>query len=333
MNTIKKSLIRSLITPVFRRVLSSVSPPTAAEIIAFSAPPNVMRDKRFFSIWEKLGYHVTPVHFLEPIPPYKELLEATKRSNRTSWLSTWSNEILLPMLDIFAPYKAEYETFPETITSVTNQYHKANGYFHTIDACVLHSMIRHFKPKRIIEIGSGNSTYVSAQACLLNQRESGREVHLTAIEPFPNEILKQGFAGLSELIVERVQTLPHSMFEMLEENDILFVDSTHVLRTGGDVQYIYLEILPRLRKGVLVHIHDIFLPDEYPSEWMLDSHVFLTEQYLLQAFLLFNSAYEVIWATHNMLTQHKELVESTLDKATRIDGHAYPSSFWMRKTQ
>ena len=107
-----------------------------------------------------------------------------------------------------------------------------------------------------------------------------------AIEPYPNKLLTNGFAGLSDLIATPIQDVPLSTFTDLEANDILFIDSTHVLKTGGDVQYEYLEILPRLKKDVLIHAHDIFLPRSYPREWMYERRWFWTEQYLLQAFLM-----------------------------------------------
>lgn len=90
------------------------------------------------------------------------------------------------------------------------------------------------------------------------------------------------------------------LFQSLEANDILFIDSTHVLKIGGDVKYEYLEILPRLQNGVIVHSHDIFFPCEYPKNWTLENHWFWTEQYLLQAFLAFNSAFEILWAGQYM---------------------------------
>jgi hypothetical protein len=98
------------------------------------------------------------------------------------------------------------------------------------------------------------------------------------------------------LIIDKVQNVSLSEFNKLEKNDILLIDSSHVLKIGSDVQYEYLEILPRLKKGVIVHVHDIFSPSEYPREWVLEDYRFWNEQYLLCAFLSFNSAFEVLWA-------------------------------------
>lgn len=204
------------------------------------------------------------------------------------------------------------------------------GGFESVDGEVLYCMIRHFKPKKIFEIGSGNSTYLFAQAILKNKEEhNDYECELVAIEPYPNNILKTGFAGLSKLIPKKVQDISLSEFKKLTENDILFIDSSHVLKIGSDVQYEYLEILPRLKKGVLVHLHDIFLPAEYPKEWVLKDYRFWTEQYLLQAFLAFNDSFEVIWAGSYMHLKHPDKLEVAFSSYRRNE--RWPGSFWIRK--
>jgi hypothetical protein len=190
-------------------------------------------------------------------------------------------------------------------------------------------MIRHFKPKKIFEIGSGNSTYLAAQAVLKNKEENGKGCELIAFEPYPNDVLRAGFPGLSKLIPTKIQNIALSKFSELKENDILFIDSSHVLKIGGDVQYEYLEILPRLNKGVIVHIHDIFLPAEYPKEWVLKKYRFWTEQYLLQAFLASNSAFEVLWGGSYMHLKHPDKLEAAFASYKREV--RWPGSFWMRR--
>ncbi len=181
-------------------------------------------------------------------------------------------------------------------------------------------------------MGSGFSTRVSAQAILKNKEENeSYECELTAIEPYPGEILKTGFPGLSKLIIDEVQNISLSEFEKLEENDILFIDSSHVLRIGNDVQYEILEILPRLKKGVIVHFHDIFLPKEYPQEWVLKEIRFWSEQYLLQAFLMFNDSFKILLAGAYMVLLNP-------DRITEFVGpnfnNSYSSgSFWMQKVK
>lgn len=147
-----------------------------------------------------------------------------------------------------------------------------NDYFESVDGEILYCMIRHFKPRKIFEIGSGWSTRLSAQAIGKNEQEDENyDCELVAIEPNPDKTLKKGFPGLSELITQEVQDVPITKFNQLKENHILFIDSNHVLKIGSDVHYEYLEILPRLNRGVLIHVHDIFLPSEYPKSWIHDS--------------------------------------------------------------
>ena len=291
---------------------------------------SIFLDPRYFELWEKNGFHITPNHFSSPIPEVSALQN-----------DLWAQPSELPGVNIneagqlqllssfSASFKDEYESFPRQKTDVPYQYYVHNVWFDTVDGEILYCMVRHFKPARIIEIGSGNSTYLSAQALLRNSEEGGRQGELIACEPYPNEVLKAGFPGLTRLLTTEVEKLPLSDFEKLQENDILFIDSSHILRIGGDVYYEFLEILPRLKKGVVVHIHDIFSPSEYPREWVMDEHTFCTEQYLLQAFLAFNDSFEVLWGGHYMHLNHPDKLEKAFSSYRR-EGKS-PRSFWIRR--
>ncbi|MGH9903790.1 MAG: class I SAM-dependent methyltransferase, partial [Pyrinomonadaceae bacterium] len=138
--------------------------------------------------------------------------------------------------------------------------------------------------------------------------------------------------GLSELIEKRVQDVDLSVFTSLEANDILFIDSTHALRAGGDVQLEFCEIMPRLAPGVLVHVHDISLPRAYPRVYF-DQRLYWNEQYLLQAFLTFNRRFEVIWPGNYMALRYPERIREFFFEYQDMRA-AYPSSeptsFWMR---
>ena len=282
-----------------------------------------------FSYWQSRGVHVVPVHFYQPIP-----------DTRTLKPELWSRVADLPglnlnddhqfqLLDSFVSnYSREYEALPREKTEESYRYFINNGAFESVDGEVLYCMVRHFRPRRIFEIGSGNSTYLSAQAALKNI-EDGAPCDLTAFEPYPNHVLQQGFPGLTALMRVQAQDIPLEKFAELERNDILFIDSSHVLKIGSDVQYLYLEVLPRLRPGVVIHIHDIFLPAEYPQHWVMQQQTFWNEQYLLQAFLTFNDSFEVHWAGSYMHLKHPERLEaafSSYDRRTR-----WPGSFWMSR--
>lgn len=286
--------------------------------------------KKSFPIWERLGFHITPNYFYEPIPDTRTLKDGLWLNQSELTGINIDEEIMNNLLSKFySKFKDEYESFPRTKTSIPYQYYVNNRGFESVDGEIYYCMIRNFKPKRIIEVGAGNSTYLSAQALLKNQEEYGIVADLIAIEPYPNDILKKGFSGLTKLIEGTVQNVDLSEFKKLKENDILFIDSSHVLKIGNDVQYEYLEILPRLNGGVIVHTHDIFLPAEYPKAWVLKDHLFWTEQYLLQAFLSFNSMFEILWGGSYMHLRHPEKLEEAFNSYNRTS--VWPGSFWMKK--
>jgi len=287
--------------------------------------------KKLFTLWQKLGFHITINDYYEPIPDTRTLKDDLWQKPSELVGIDMNEEGQINLLSMFSSkFKEEYESFPRNKTSIPYQYYVNNGAFESVDGEILYCMIRHFKPKKIFEIGSGNSTYLSAQAILKNEEEDNDyECELVAIEPYPNDILKAGFPGLSKLIPKKVQDIPLSEFKKLSENDILFIDSSHVLKIGSDVQYEYLEILPRLNKGVIVHAHDIFLPAEYPKEWILKDYRFWTEQYLLQAFLSFNDSFEVLWGGSYMHLRHPDKLEEAFSSYKRDE--RWPGSFWIRR--
>jgi predicted O-methyltransferase YrrM len=288
--------------------------------------------RRTFPIWERLGFHITPNHYSQPIPDTRRL--GSRPWDRPSALVGLEMNAAgqLSLMDLWAlRYRAEYERFPVRGTARPDEYFLANSMFIGVDAQALHCMVRSLRPRRILEIGAGFSTLVSGRALLENQRETGVAGELVAIDPHPRDFLRRGVAGLSKLITTPLQDLPLSFFEELGENDVLFIDSSHVLAIGSDVQYEILEILPRLRRGVVVHLHDIFLPDEYPRTWVLKNCWFWNEQYLLQAFLCFNNAFEVLWAGAYLHREHPLQLQAAFPWS-RVDTRR-PGSFWMRKTR
>ena len=171
---------------------------------------------------------------------------------------------------------------------------------------------------------------IGAKACLKNQ-EDGYKSELVSVEPYPRQFLKDGFPGLGRHITSKVQDLELSFFDQLQANDILFIDCSHVSRIGSDVQFLYLEVLPRLREGVVVHAHDIFLPYEYPREWVVQNRVFWNEQYLLQAFLSLNPEYEVLFSNYYMRRTYPEKMRVVFTPPPGHRARNLASSFWMRR--
>ena len=164
-----------------------------------------------------------------------------------------------------------------------------NGFFTSPDAEVLYCMIRRYKPGRIVEVGSGNSTKISRLALM----DGGFESRLISIDPNPRVEVDELADQVYRDPVENLENL--SLFTGLGENDMLFIDSSHELRAGNDLTHLYLKIFPTLASGVVIHIHDIFLPYDYRPEWVLTERLQYAEQYLVQAILQSERNFEVIW--------------------------------------
>lgn len=301
-----------------------------AHILSRLLPREFMTYRGHFDIWQARGFHVVPAHFYYPVPDTSKLPS-----------DVWESHSEMPGVDLnlsaqeellsnIAPrYQEELTRFHPHAVKDSDEYYYFNPMFGPGDADILYTLIRRHSPNRYLEIGSGFSTRMAAAAVRANVADGGHSCEIVAIEPYPSESLRHGFPGLSTLLAEPVQTQPLSLFTSLEKDDILFIDSSHVLKIGSDVQYEFLEILPRLRSGVLVHFHDIYLPYEYPEPMIRNNHMFWTEQYLLQAFLAHNDAFEILWMGHYLYrTHHKELSAVFPHCASPA---AWPTSVWIRK--
>jgi hypothetical protein len=161
-------------------------------------------------------------------------------------------------------------------------------------------MIRHFKPTTYVEIGCGYSSAVSSRACEHNKKEG---INTTAkyIEPYPSERLDLNELK-GELIVKRIQDIPLEFFAGLESRDILFIDTSHVMKCQSDVEWEILRILPSLQRGVMVHIHDIYTPYEYPLEWLQNNYApgLYNEQYALEALLSGGERFRTLFPLHSL---------------------------------
>jgi hypothetical protein len=297
----------------------------------------IAKDKRYFDLWESLGFHIVPIHFHQSIPDTRTLSsDIWDRESKLVGVDMNTKKQLEMLTEVYPNFIQECD-FPRERTEIPYEFYRKNGAFLSVDAEIFHSIIRHFQPKRIVEVGSGSTTYLAARACLLNGKKNGNSTDLFAIDPFPNENVKKGFPGLTSLIQKPLEHVAMNFFSRLEKNDILFIDSSHVVGIGGDVNYEFLEIIPRLKTGVIVHVHDIFAPAEYPKKWIFEDRFFWTEQYILQAFLSFNSDFEILWASSYMHLKHPDLLKSVFPSYLDLkDDYPYypqvwPSSFWFRR--
>jgi len=228
----------------------------------------------------------------------------------------------------FRKHISKYD-YPEVLTpeSAQDQYYTRNSQFGWLDSRTLFVLLNQIRPKRMIEVGSGFSSLLTAD---VNRRFLNNSCSFQCIEPYPREFLTNGVEGMSELIVQKVQEVPLKVFETLNKGDILFVDSSHVCKTGSDVNYLYFDVLPRLKSGVMIHVHDIFLPFEYMKEWVLDENRSWNEQYLLRALLMYSKAFRVFFGCFYAYQKFPELVTQALGLPS---GKGFGGvSFWLTKT-
>ena len=270
-----------------------------------------------------------PGSFYSPIPSMEELRRDKARNFDRSLREIGGVDVRekdqLALLDELSKFYAEQPFGAEP--SVNMRYFFENKYYSYSDALFLYSIIRYFKAKRIIEIGSGFSSFVMLDT---NDRFFDSSIRMTFIEPYPERLrsrLREKDSEVAEIVVKRVQDVELSRFEELAAGDILFVDSSHVAKVGSDVNHILFEILPRLAPGVLVHIHDIFYPFEYPENWIVTQKWFWNEAYVLRSFLQFNSAFKILaWNNYLGLFHAEKLTQCMPLTMKNIGG-----SIWLQR--
>jgi len=201
-----------------------------------------------------------------------------------------------------------------------------NEMYSYTDGIFLYSMMRHFKPTRIIAVASGHS---SALMLDVNQIFFENKIELTFIEPYPERLyntIREEDKRTTNIIVKNVQEVKTSLFETLEKGDILFIDSTHVSKCGSDVNFLLFDVLPILQKGVLIHFHDIFYPFEYPKGWVYQGRNW-NENYILRAFLMHNKEYTIKLFSHYLHKHH-----TTIFKQMPLTYHNFGGCIWLEKS-
>ena len=207
------------------------------------------------------------------------------------------------------------------------RYHFDNPSYAYSDGVLLHCMLRHLKPRRLIEVGSGFSSCVTLDT---NELFLDGALQTTFIEPYPallKSLLRPGDAAAVTIHEQRLQDVDLALFGSLQSGDVLFIDSTHVSRVGSDVNRVVFDILPALAPGVVIHVHDMFWPFEYPKEWIYFGRAW-NELYLMRAFLQHNSAFQVLLMNTFMDTFHRPFFEQHMPLCTKNPG----GSLWLRKT-
>jgi hypothetical protein len=275
------------------------------------------------------------VHYYSPVPNIEEL------EKRKVWdicsnmvgVDFKINEQIQQLKRLGKLYAEECKWPLLQKDAAQNEFYLKNTSFSYGCAASTHCMIRNSKPENFIEIGSGMSSLVISRALQLNKLNDGSPCDYTIVDPYPGNDVTNGNLAIDEVVENRVELLDPDFFSRLQENDILFIDSGHCVRIGGDVNFLYLEVLPRLHPGVIIHIHDIALPYEYSKTYLVSESFrqLWTEQYLLQSFLSFNNQFEILLAMNYLMFDHLKLFKNTFPYYDSENHPFLSGSFWIRR--
>ena len=319
-----------------RKILKSVLPLIDFLLVPIALIASVaMRTTRRISLnrlpltlqtFRRVGVFPILDHYYEPLFNPKHLRMPLSDDRQLAGID-WN---VTEQLDLLAKFHFNDELVKFPVDQQPgNGFFYGNGMFESGDAEFLYNMIRLYKPRRIFEIGSGQSTRLATSAVEANRGEdAGYQCEHVCIEPYEAGWLEQ----LNVKVVRKpVELLDKSFFGQLEKDDILFIDSSHIIRPQGDVLFEYLELLPIIKPGVLIHIHDIFSPKDYLAEWIESDVCFWNEQYLLEAFLSYNSEFKIVGAL-NFLRHHypDELTAACPVLSKQLESRE-PGSFWLRR--
>jgi len=314
------------LSPLFDVVFLAALVPSAIVLLLFRRF-GARRLRLSRTCLQRLGVFPIRDHYYEPIFRASQLSKPLHSERRLPGIS-FNLERQLAFVNSLS-WAEELTRFPLRSARRGNtspEFYFGNGGFESGDAEIWYLVVRNLKPKRIIEIGCGFSTILAHEAVNANSLEvPGYRCQHICIEPYEQPWLEN--LGV-KVIRERVERLDRSTFSDLQENDILFIDSSHVLRPQGDVITQILEILPTLQKGVTIHFHDIFSPRDLPHEWLFEFVWFWYEQYLLEAFLSCNPAFEVVCSVNYLKHAHFDCLRR---KCVRMTPEREPGSFYIKK--
>jgi hypothetical protein len=273
---------------------------------------------------DRVGVQWRTTHYYHPTYANADLPEDVSQARELPGLDLHEDE-QLQLLATF-DFQSELAGFAASFVSET-EYCYDNDQYSFGDADALYSMIRSTKPARVFEIGSGNSTRVVFKAIRANKADDPAYGcrHL-CIEPYEMPWLER--LG-PEILRKRVEDVPLALFSELEAGDILLIDSSHVIRPFGDVLTEFQSIIPKLAGGVLVHVHDIFTPRDYPEAWLRRERRLWNEQYLLEVMLAHSQRYRTVLSLNWMAHKHPEAVARALPIMAEHPT-AQPGAFWFK---
>jgi hypothetical protein len=291
-----------------------------------------------FELGQRFGVDVLPRHFYSEIPDIRALKNSRRWQRPYSLVGVAGTDIeqqLGWLREICPPDIAS--TLPTL--NLQQEAGRANGVigYGPVESDLLYSFVRTRAPRRIIQVGAGASTWVALRAA----QDSGRDIEITCVDPFPTDFLKRlGADGAIKLRDVSVQEVPPSELADLGPGDVLFIDSTHTVSPGSDVNYVILEVLPRLPAGVFVHFHDVTMPYDYTPEVLSSDLFFWSESVLLHAYLADNPRFEIRLACAMLHDAAQERVQEIVPtysnpmkterglRAANAEG-TYPSAMWL----
>jgi len=271
-------------------------------------------------------------HYHSPIPDMRQIEEHYSREPGTISGIDFNFTDQRSMLDsLLLFYKEIYWNFSDDALNATFRYKKKEATYRYSDAVFLFLMMRKYKPSRIVEVGSGSSSAIMLDTNDLFFQDT--RIFFTFIESNPNDCLNKLITKADQnncrIYANKIQDVDPSIFKELQENDILFIDSSHVCKAASDLNFLFFEILPLLNQGVLVHFHNIFYPFEYPKDWLTEERFFWNECYLLRAFLMNNSDYRIVLFNSAAHRYHYDYLKENTPE-TLID-HEHCGGIWIQK--
>jgi len=314
-----------------QRVLLTYCQPALARLVQVMAQTGIGTDACLRS-----GCMPMTVHYYTPVPDVYELKDRGALDAESALPGVdFRPQAQLDLLARLGGTFGQECDWPQEPGPDPFGFHLNNGNFSYGCAASLHCMIRDRLPREIVEIGSGNSSKVISAALAANAAQ-GRPARYAVVDPnMRPEYRDLALPHLAEAHHLRVEELPVAFFDRLGEDDILFVDSSHVSKAGSDVNFLILEVLPRLKPGVVVHFHDIPLPFEYPTAYFLNAEHrrFWNESYLLQAFLACNDSFEVLLAMTWLMRKHADAFRRAFARFDASRNWAESGSFWIRRAR
>lgn len=271
-------------------------------------------------IFRKQGIFPIIDHYYDPLFQEKYLHRST--CDARNLRLDWNIDAQLSLVKNIS-FREEVQAIP---LNANKGYYYENASFGTGDAEFWYGILRYFKPKTIIEVGCGFSTHLTQLALNQNKIESPNySCHHIGIEPYERPWLEELDVTVYR---RRIELIDVKLFDVLESGDILFIDSSHVLRPQGDIVTIFFDILPRLKSGVIVHFHDIFTPYDYPKAWIIDEVRIFGEQYMLESFLMYNEEWEILASLNFLKHNYYDELNSVCPMMTK---DREPGSFYIRR--